>query len=62
MRRTAAEFAFLMLNDGILNRFALCIDMQDQATEVRSYLSKVTMGYKSWVCVYDPEMKQQSSQ
>jgi transposase len=43
-------------------RVAICQELRQCAVDDPSFMSRVITGDKSWVCGYDPETKQQSSQ
>jgi hypothetical protein len=51
-----------LLDGQTLNQLALCKGLQEQAKKERGFNSKFRVGYKSWVCGYDPGTKEQSSQ
>jgi len=43
-------------------RVAICQELRQRAVDDPSFMSRVITGDEIWVCVYDPEAKQQSSQ
>jgi hypothetical protein len=40
----------------------VCQELLDEGRSNQNFLSRVITGVKTWVCCYDPETKQQSSQ
>jgi len=63
MRRVAAKFVPRLLTpEQKEHHVAICQELHQRAMDDPSFMSRVIIGDESWVCGYDPETKQQSSQ
>jgi len=63
MNRVAAKCVPRLLTPEQKERHvAICQELRQRALDDPSFMSRVITGDESWVCVYDPETKQQSSQ
>ena len=63
MRRVALKFVPWVLSvDQKQQRLDVCLDLKENAANDPSFLSNVITGDETWVYVYDPETKTQSSQ
>jgi len=62
MRRISARFVPRQLSDDQkVLRVSVCRELKQQARDDPNFISNIT-GDETWVCGYDPETKQQSSQ
>jgi len=63
MHRVAAKFvARILIADQKQQRVNVCTELRQFASDDERFLSRVITGDESWVYVYDPETKRQSSQ
>ena len=63
MRHVAANFVPSILTpEQKEHRVAICQELRQRAVDDPSFMSRVITGDDSWVCGYDPETKQLSSQ
>ena len=63
MHCVAAKFVpRILIADQKQQRVNLCTELRQLASDDETFLSRVITGDESWVCGYDPETKQQSSQ
>ena len=61
--RVAAKFIpWLLTPEQKEHQVAICEELHQHAVDDPSFMSRVITGDEIWVCVYDPEAKQQSSQ
>ena len=64
MNRVAAKFVprILTADQKQQQRFSVCTELRQLASDDETFLSRVITGDESWVYGYDPETKRQSSQ
>jgi len=63
MHRVAAKFVSRILTaDQKQQRVNVCTELRQLVSDDETFLSRFVTGDESWVCGYDPETKQQSSQ
>lgn len=63
MRRIAAKFVTrLLTDDQKQHRLEVSMELKEQVINDSRFLSQVVTGGDSWICGYEPETKQQSSQ
>jgi hypothetical protein len=43
-------------------RVHVCLKLREKANEDKTFISRIIMGDKSWICGYNPETKQKPSQ
>jgi histone-lysine N-methyltransferase SETMAR len=63
IRRISARFVPLLLSDDQKAlRVSVCRELKQQARDNPNFISSIITGDETWVYIYDPETKQQSSQ
>jgi len=63
MRRVSAKFVPRLLTaDQKDDRVSICTDLRERAQNDLNFTSSIITGVESWVCGYDPETKQMSSE
>jgi histone-lysine N-methyltransferase SETMAR len=63
MTRISAKFVPRLLSDDQkAHRVSVCAELNQQGRDDPNFISNITTGDETWMYVYDPETKQQSSQ